>query len=342
MLFEYIILLAFVCGCQAEDSKFCSNGIPFPAFRDDRATGVPSIEVIVAQAPLSSATPSIGQKLKYINAFHTALVFAQHINGTAQYWTLEFESRDPTMIKAFMPRIDSNKLLWDASAYYCLSEGILLGREHWAHLFDSVLRMTAAQANQTFGDFIQHVNSSDIGSGPQYQLWNVANTRGWWRNVPTRSLIKDINCGDGVVWVLHYIATTLGIFPRTGFVMRHTTAVVPATAVEPADTNDRKVWADIIAYYTLLVGLKSDRSIFQKLIDIWRYLPVRYIYDTNSGTYYRVHGNKFPYMHTKLVERQLEGPPAGMWKNAGGLTATAGETSIEVSKDDTTTAALVV
>lgn len=337
--------LALLCliGCaQAQVYEFCSNGVSHARFENDSAREGPSIEVIAAQAPLFSTNPTIGQKAKYVSAFHTALVFAQHTNDTVQYWTLEFDFTGSSVITGVMPSINGSQLTWQNAARYCLTEGLLWGREHWTEAFEPVFRINAAQAQQTFSGFIGHVNSSDLNSGPQYQLWNIANTEGWWRDRPTKSLIGDVTCTDGVVWVLHYIAKTLGVFPRTGFVIRGTQVVVPASAVEPVDTRDDKVWADIVAYYTRLVGLKSNINIFWKLYYVWRLIPARYVYDTNSRTYYRVHGNSFPYMHIKNIERELTGPPTHVWEESAGLTVGAGQAPFVVQEEVDTAAAFVV
>merc|ERR1719329_799610 len=100
---------------------FCDDGIMAPVVTKDDVT------VVWAQAPLFSTNPQINQTGKYLNLYHTALVFRQ----ASTFWTLEFDSTADQLTNAIIPQVsDSNELVWQTDARWCL-EGIYNGRDHW-------------------------------------------------------------------------------------------------------------------------------------------------------------------------------------------------------------------
>merc|ERR1719420_479669 len=104
----------------------------------------PNLPVIVTwvQAPLFSTNPQINQTGKYLNLFHTALVFRQETfpgphtedDGTV-FWTLEYDSVN-AVTDAIVPLIrDDGELEWHADARWCLRNGIYNGLAHWTTNF---------------------------------------------------------------------------------------------------------------------------------------------------------------------------------------------------------------
>lgn len=310
MLSQLVVLV------HSQYYPFCTNGISAPDFVLDH--GKPSVDVIVAQTPLFSTNPSFGQKLGLFGLYHTAIVLSQEYvacnNGTSgcfpvrRNWTLEFDYTGGSIIKGIMPKILGNTLRWDNNARFCLTQGVLWGRGHWTKSFDTAMRITAEQANQTFQDFVYPVNSTS--GGPQYQLWRVVQER--WFGQFRQTLVMDTTCSDGASWFLHHVATVLGVTPRPGFKLKGTVALVNADHISLVNRSDPREWHDVVQYYEQFVGLSANITIAAKLVDLLGLVPMKFMYDTNAGTYYQIFGNHFPWFRIEYQDFPLSSPPTSM------------------------------
>lgn len=104
--------LRFLAVAQQPSKDWCKNGIEMPHLLDDDGNLSVSqlqvlfssifqaglslsceVELLVVQAPLFSTNPQIGQKLRWLDLFHTALVLKQQLPGKEpKNWTIEFDS----------------------------------------------------------------------------------------------------------------------------------------------------------------------------------------------------------------------------------------------------------
>lgn len=284
-------------------AHWCSEGLHSPTFQEDY--GRPSIDIIVAQAPLFSNNRIIGKKLGYFGIDHTALVFLQTIGETTKHFTLEFDAVE-NVVNATVPQIDEeDHLIWRNAARYCLTEGILWGRGHWSTGFKVAMQMTSAQVQELFGNFVRALNSSAPDRPPLYQLWRVVH-----RERRHEVMVGDITCGNGVNWALNYANSTMGLSFTPGFKLASTIVTVPATAVMPVNVSDPAEWSSVVHFFRSLGGLADKKqNFFQKLMDVLQVLPLHYVYDGNAHIYYRVIGNKFPYFQAHLEVMQLAPPP---------------------------------
>jgi hypothetical protein len=137
---------------------FCYNGVPMPMIDDGSV-----VEVTFLSAPLLSVTygPLPGE---LTGAYHNALLFSSE----GKNWTLEFDAA-AGMGNAVLPKVRLNSvlllcehslksrtelatatpsqldvgssLLWANDARFCLTEGILMGRDHWKSAFLSFTRV---------------------------------------------------------------------------------------------------------------------------------------------------------------------------------------------------------
>lgn len=292
---------------HSQNYPFCLDGISLPDFADD--AGDPSVDIILAQAPLFSTNPAIGNKLGLLNLYHTSLVFAQRSDASVRYWTLEFDFTGGNILRGIAPFINGDELTWDSDARYCLTEGLLWGREHWTKSFEVAMTLTADQVLRAFTDFVIPVNSTASATKPQYQLWRVAQFS--WFGRPKRTLVEDITCADGAVWFLHHVATKLQVAPRAGFRSTGTATYVDVNRLEPVDTDDPIQWRDVVKFYRKIVDLTSaNKSFLHRLFDLMNIAVSRkYVYDTNTKVYYRIHSTTEPWLRFELVEYPLVGPP---------------------------------
>lgn len=310
-------LLLVVCAqCQVYD--FCTVGVPKADFAEDE--GVPSIEVILAVAPLFSTNPKIGSSLGQLGLYHTAIILAQGSGTSRHYWTLEFDSTKGSIIHGAVPTIRGEQLSWDNDARYCLTDGLLWGRGHWKKEFDHVATITKQQAQRVFNELVLPINSSTHGGFPQYQLWRVVRTPGLrlpkgaegslrqhFLNINT--LVGDVTCADGINWVLHFITKDLGVPLRQGFQYRGTTVWANADHIEAVDTSNPEVWQDVLAYFKRQGHLVSGPSFLGELVSLPGIFPIKYIYSANKNMYYRLHGNMPPFLHVEYAPSLLVAPP---------------------------------
>jgi len=258
------------------------------------------VDIILAQAPLFSVNPAIGKKMGWIGMYHSAIILAQN----ERFWTLEFAAVTNVLSTA-LPTIRGDELTWSNDARYCITEGILWGREHWSETYDVVMTVNSAHARRAISDFVGSINTTSHGSKPQYQMFKVVSD-GLFEQKKT--LIDDITCSQGIVWFLDYIARVLGVPPRKGFKLRLTSTEVHARSVELVNTTVEKEWADVVDYFKHMASLAEGASPLQI---VWRLatLKIKYIYDANDEVYYRIHGNHFPSFWTTFHKKTLVPPP---------------------------------
>jgi len=286
---------------------WCANGAKIPDFAEDG--GEPSISVIVAQAALFSNSPTMKRKLGLFGLFHTVLVFRQDAGGqvkSERYWTLEFDATT-NVAGATLPHINGSQLTWHNDARFCLTQGILWGREHWHKSFEVVTHIHKDNATRLFERFLQPLNHTGNHTWPKYQLWHVV-TRG----SPQKSLIGDLTCGDGVNWALHYLRENMSIPLVPSFRLRYSRIQINAVSATPVNRQDAGEWQRIVEYFqgmALVVGQVHGASILGRIIEFLRLMPVAYIYDGNSDTYYKLHGNRFLWIRSRFSEAPLQGPP---------------------------------
>jgi len=296
---------------SAQFYNFCHDGINTVEFIDDG--GNASVDVMVVQAPLFSTNPKVGQKLKHLKMFHTALVFAQTLEDERRHWTLEFDFIAGSIFNGIAPVIANGTMVWNNDARYCLTRGILWERDHWTQAFDQVHRLTADQARRLFQEFIFPFNSSAPGSFPQYELWRLrtppSNADGGQLSSDERKIqIHDVTCADGVTWVLHFIEASLGVVRAEKYQLLASTVAVDADALEEVDHTDPNVWADLIRCYENVNDIFHGAGIFRKFWDAHKVLSMQYIYDTNSHKYYRIIGNRFPWFRVEYLPYPVVGP----------------------------------
>lgn len=281
---------------------WCASGVQIPDFAGDG--GQPSISVIVAQAALFSNSPTIKQKLGFFGLFHTALVFRQDVQGGERYWTLEFDSTT-NVLGATLPHMNGTQLTWENDARYCLTQGILWGREHWGKTFEVVAKIHRHNATRLFERFLLPLNRTAHHTWPLYQLWHVV-TRGH----PHESLIEDLTCGNGVNWALHYLNEVMGIPLVHGFRLRYTRIDINAVNATPVNRQNAADWHRVVEYFkgmAFVVG-RGARTL-ERIIEFLMLMPVAYIYDGNSNTYYKLHGNRFLWIRPRFIEAPLQAPP---------------------------------
>jgi len=311
-----LLLHVPISRAQLQSAGWCAAGMSMPNFLADH--GVPSVDVIVAQAPIFSNNPSIGKKLGWFNLYHTALVLSQRIpEGRVRNWTVEFDSVHD-VLGGILPQVDGNSLSWDNDARFCVTSGVLWGEAHWSKIFEVVTSLTAQQAQKLFTDFVLPMNRTQPHTRPMYQLWKVVD-----RQKPEHTLIGDITCGQGTSWMLHFASTNLGAQLRADFKLKYTSMVMPADRIDAVKTNDPAEWAKVLKYYDEMVQVAArGQSTLQKLEDLWSLKPVKYVYDSNAKTYCEVVGNRFPWLEVRYEEYAPEGPP---WASSTSLRVEAPE-----------------
>mmetsp|Transcript_43681 Transcript_43681/g.79704 ORF Transcript_43681/g.79704 Transcript_43681/m.79704 type:complete len:321 (-) Transcript_43681:35-997(-) len=299
----WLFSLAALWATRVEASAWCEAGLKVPDLKPDaQGDAQPSVEVILAQAPLFSVNPAIGQKLGLIGLYHTALVLRQDERN----WTLEFDSVT-NVFGAIMPELSGESMVWKNAARYCLTSGIYNGRAHWTKSFDVVMRLTASQTQQLFHDFVGPLNRTDPHAHPLYQLWRLT--------VKEQAVVPDITCGDGVRWFLHAgLGLNASLVP--GFVFKSTQTFVHAEAVEIVNMSAPGVLQDVVAYYAewnrLVAG---NQSALERAETVMHLLPMRYVYDSNARVYYRLFHNHFPWIEVSDAVQELDGPPH--WVSTG-------------------------
>lgn len=316
-----LVTLASLGACQLADSSleellvtaatvantpapgWCAEGQRRPTFADD--SGVPSVDIFLAQAPLFSNLKSVGQKLKYLGLFHTALIFSQALpDGTRRNWTVEFAAVG-NVLNSIVPKVMGNELHWNSDARYCATEGTLWGQDHWTHAFRNLTRVTGQQVDRLFTEFVLPLNKTDSTSKPFYQLWKVVN-----KHHPETVIVKDITCGDGAIWLLDYMFKHLAVPVPPGIHIETTQVKIPAAGVEVVDTSNPAEWANVIAYFLKFNELvAANRSAIHRASTLRNLLPMRYLYDGNANNYLRVIQNSIPYLEAHCIKADIEGPP---------------------------------
>jgi len=166
-------------------------------------------------------------------------------------------------------------------------------------------------------DFVIPINRSKHGQRPQYQLWRVGPIDK--QGHVAQTFVPDITCADGVSWLLHHVYANMGVKPSPGFTLKATATVVNAERIELVNTTDPDEWRQVFQFYEHLVELGQNVSMIEKLWDIVRLVRHEYIYDTNFGMYYRIIGNRFPWMRTEYVTYDLVDPPVAAMADGTGI-----------------------
>jgi len=294
------LALYLPCHAQQPSSDWCNTGIAVPDFEDDG--GAPSVDVFVVQSPLFSTNPTIGQKLGWFDLYHTGIVLRQQLPGASpRNWTVEFDSVT-NVLGAVLPQIDNATLSWNNDARYCVTTGVLWGEAHWSKMFDKAMQLTSRQAQRIFSDFIPSVNNTAHNNRPLYQLWRAEDRE-------DKLLVKDITCGDGVNWFLHFANLQLGVPVLEGFELKFTSIVFHADRLTSIDVGGEE-WPNVVKYFQGMVdALEAKESKFGRLLDFLHLVPVHYVYDGNAKAYFKVVGNHFPWMSARYRTASLEGPP---------------------------------
>jgi len=303
-----LVPLSLARCCLASDS-WCATGIEARSADFGWDWGRPSVDIVVAQAPLFSSNPGIGQKLKWFNMYHTAVILQQDgrvIGGANRTLTIEFDSVTNVAGAALPGNITGDELIWSNDARFCITRGVLWGPEHWTKTFDAVARVTAHQAQRLLSDFVWHLNHTEHGAKPSYQLWKVVSGI----SGQEQTLVPDITCGQGVAWVLNYATTKLGATLRTGFELRYTTTVLNVGHIEPVNVSDVSEWRSLVEFYKLQKQVtQSGTSTWQKILDLFRVLPAKYVYDSNAKVYYKLFDCAFPWVEVQYDVTPIEAPP---------------------------------
>jgi len=261
----------FAC-CSGSAIAFCDDGISIPD------VGTSDVAVIWAQAPLFSTNPQINQTGKYLNLYHTALVFQQG----SQYWTLEFDSTASDLSKAVIPEVTANgELIWDNDARWCLREGIYNGRNHWTTHFDSVATISPEQTLRIFYEHIPQFNSTVPGAFPQYQFWRV-------EHVTEGDLLLDDTTCSHVFRVLEYLRDVHQVKLKD-MDYKVTRVTLPTLGSDVVDMSDSKQKAEVVDFYTQLSNARGGSTGVDAFMALFQFfLPLRFVYDPMTDTYYKI------------------------------------------------------
>jgi len=295
-------LLLLPCSAQLPSKDWCATGIAVPDFAEDAGV-TPTVNAYVVQSPLFSTNPHIGKKLGLFDLYHTAMVFRQEIPGQEpRNWTVEFDSVT-NVLGAVLPKIDNGTLSWNNDARYCVTPGVLWGEAHWSKMFDLALQLTSVQATKIFTDLIPSVNRTAHQSRPLYQLWRVT------RREPEQTLIKDITCGDGINWILHFASTRLQVPVEASFELKFTSILFHADRLNPVAVGSEQ-WPDVVKYFEgMIQAMASHQTLLERLLEMLHLMPVHFVYDSNAKAYFQVIGNHFPWLSAEYRTVPLEGPP---------------------------------
>lgn len=268
MQFMKLVLLASFFRVAA---GFCDDGITIPTL-----SGNLDVVVTWAQAPLFSTSPQIGQKGKYLNMFHTALVFRQD----TKYWTLEFDSVNKDLTQAIVPTVSGDELTWANDARWCLREGIFNGREHWTTHFTDVATISPKQFLQTIYDFIPRFNSTVPGAFPQYQFWRVQNVNG-------TVLIDDTTCGHSYR-VLDYLRREQQV-PLLKMEYAASRVKLPLLGSTQVDMSNSEEKAEVVQFYSTLQTLFRGKDKVDRFKALFEFLsPWKFVYDPLARKYYKI------------------------------------------------------
>jgi len=268
-------LLVLISSCLGVANGFCEDGINIPQL-------VEQGDVIItwAQAPLFSTNPQINQTGKYLNLFHTALVFRQD----EAYWTMEFDAVADDLSHTVLPLIsaDGKELSWrNTDARWCLRTGIFNGRDHWTTNFVDVANVSAVQLLQLLDEFIPTVNSTVPGAWPQYQFWRVQSY--FTGDIP----VDDTTCGH-VFRVLGYIRDVL-LVPLLDMKYEATRVTLPSLGTTEVNMSDPEQKQDVMNFYITLskaVGGKGGVDAFQAIFQF--FLPWQFVYDPIAQKYFKL------------------------------------------------------
>ncbi|CAK0823919.1 unnamed protein product, partial [Prorocentrum cordatum] len=301
----FLLTLAGPRAVWAQSYKFCTDGIAAPALRSDG--GIPSVDVILAQAPLFSTNPHIGDLGKYFSVFHTALVFAQGQDEGRRYWTLEFDFTGANILQGITPAINGTTLAWSNDARFCLSDGIKWGLKHWDQTYETVARVTADMWTRTFNDLVLARNQTEYDMPPQYQLWRVAEED--WFGRTGKVFIEDVTCNNGPIWIFDYMQSKLNITLQPNFTFRGTQIIINAQSVEEVNVSDPVQWQAVVEYYRGMTEMLSSNV--RKIGAFLGAFHQRFVYDTNAKKYYRLHGSSPRYLRARYAPFPLAPPPWG-------------------------------
>eukprot|EP00439_Symbiodinium_sp_Y106_P039898 s2022_g4.t2 len=270
-------LLLLPCSAQLPSKDWCATGIAVPDFAEDAGV-TPTVNAYVVQ------------KLGLFDLYHTAMVFRQEIPGQEpRNWTVEFDSVT-NVLGAVLPKIDNGTLSWNNDARYCVTPGVLWGEAHWSKmslgwhcicsrsyfilillqsvanftLFDLALQLTSVQATKIFTDLIPSVNRTAHQSRPLYQLW------------------RDITCGDGINWILHFASTRLQVPVEASFELKFTSILFHADRLNPVAVGSEQ-WPDVVKYFEgMIQAMASHQTLLERLLEMLHLMPVHFVYDSNA------------------------------------------------------------
>jgi len=195
-------------------------------------------------------------------------------------------------------------LTWNNDARFCLTEGLLNGREHWTTHFDTVALITGAQARDALEQAVYRFNGTDAGTKPLYVLWDIKPSKA---ASPT---IRDVTCADGADWFLHHIQSELKVPLRPWFKFKVTKMKVHCDELVPVDVSNHLEWITMVRYFKHQTELvKGGVNILERFLALLATFPCKYVYDANEDVYYKIHGNHFPYFDIEHEEMPLTTSP---------------------------------
>jgi hypothetical protein len=271
-----------------------------------------NITVTFAQAPLLSIVPWIGQKLELLGLFHTALVLHQDAVGEypEQYWTLEFDLAGAGGFpNGILPMLHEDvygaSFEWDHPARWFFRQGLLYGRSHWTKNFDLVATITPAQFQSLFDNLVMPMNSTDKTQFPLYSLYRVQT------HLTKEILVKDVTCGEGILWALQYINHTLSV-PVKERPYPVSRVVLHAQGVREVNMSDIREVEKVQDHYRTQIREVRDRKyipFFVKLLG-FEYFP--YVYDSNRQTFFELYGTYPPFVRLEYVSEDVLPSPSSV------------------------------
>jgi len=250
-----------------------------------------SMEVYWAQAPLFSSNPNIGDLLGKFNLYHTAIVFEQD-NETA--WSLEFDitaqnKPHSKFTAGFLPDIVGDALIWDNDAKWCLTEGVLLTRDHWQKQYEKIADIEAETFRKLVDEFVPSLNGTNhknsTGKALAYNMYQVHNPLG-------KAISQDVTCANGAMWIREFLVNE-GV-NVTDIDWRVTRTFIGT--IEPTEVvwEDELEWTMMLRYFRGQAELiNGNATVAEKILMLNATLPMRYWFDPVLQKYWKLGGVDF-------------------------------------------------
>jgi len=185
--------------------------------------------------------------------------------------------------------MEGGNILWSNDAKWCLTEGVLWGRNHWLQAYDKIATVSPTQFRTLFRKMVNPMNATAV----KYNLFRVANmTHPIDDPMRVDDLINDVTCGRGAIWIRdHLIDHGVEVQePSVGW--KVTRATLKPMSISPVDMTDAKEKREVMIFYANLQKISGD-ALMDKMAAFQTYLHFEFVYAPQTDTYYRL--NNQPY-----------------------------------------------